>query len=915
MAPVNGDRRSTNGDRTPRLAEACLRRLLPAEDAEVIAGDLEETFTSDIAPRRGVRAARRWYWRQAISTVWAFFVRRRDPADPLPAKRTTMVAIRQDLAYSGRVFRKYPGFAITAVAMLALGIGANVAMFSLVNAVIIKPLPFADPAKLMTVPLLAPDRDAPGTFRQMVWSFPKYRFLRDHQAVFESTGLYSQMNWNLTGSSSPERLGGEFVEWSYFHVLGVQPVVGRVFSAEETRTAPSAPLAIVSHGLWQRRFGSDPTLVGRTIGLNGIPHTVLGVLPKGFRGLTGLADVWVPVMTQPAADIEEVWSHSYNVVARLKPGVSADQAQAAARVLGAQINAEYRDPFGSSVWGATALPLDDERVDPLIRRSVLLLLASVAAVLLIVCVNLANLMLVRGIARQREVAIRLALGASRLRIVRQFMTESVLLALAGAIAGLGVAYGAAMAASALMPDLRMVVQGRTAGLTRVGLGRIGLDGTTLLFTVLVALGTAVLFGLGPAWRASRRDLTATMKAGASGAVSQGSRGFGLRNLLIVGEVALALVLLSAGGLMLRSVARLQAVELGFNPVSLLSVRLALPTPQYDYPRAIVLFDQLLGRLAARPGIESVGYGNCAPVSGGCNQTIASFPDRPPVAKGRGPGVGVYWASPGYFDTLGIRLIKGRAFTDRDRAGQLRVAIVNETAARSFWNQEDPIGKRIGVGQGGFGNGAEVVGVVADVRYGAVEGSVMPDVYIPLLQSGRTSGLIFVRTRAAAQAIVPMIRQDVQALDADLPVVDVKMMDERFGDATWRTRMSAWLLGAFATLALVLAAMGIYGVMSQGVEQRTREIGVRLALGAARGDIFRLIIGRVVVVALAGIALGIGLAVPSMRLLTALLYQVRPGDPLVFAALSVVLLAVALAAAYIPARRATRVDPLTTLRAD
>jgi putative ABC transport system permease protein len=595
--------------------------------------------------------------------------------------------------------------------------------------------------------------------------------------------------------------------------------------------------------------------------------------------------------------------------------VTPDQADAAVRVLGAQIDAQFRPPGGGGAWSATAVPLNDERVDPLVRRSVLLMLAAVASVLLIVCVNLANLVLARALAREREIGIRLALGASRLRIVRQLMTESAVLAVLGAVGGLVVAYGVISAGAALLPDLRMVLQGRTAGLTRVGLAMLGLDGTTLLFTITIAMSTAVLFGLVPAYRGSRRDLTSTMKAGSAGAVSAGSGGFGVRNVLIVSEIALALVLLTAGGLMLKSLARLQATALGFRPESVLAIRVVLPLPQYDSVRATQFLVQVVERLSALAPIESVAYGNCPPVSGMCNGTTATFPGRPATPGARKPPVGVYWASPQYFDTLGIPLVRGRVFNAQDRVGQPKVVVINEAAARAFWGQEDPIGKRIGVGQGGFGEGAEVVGIVADVRYRAVETAVSPDVYLPLLQSARSGGFIFVKSRSSAASLVPLLRREVHGLDPDLPLTDIKTMDERLGDATWRPRMMAWVLGVFATLALALAALGIYGVMAQGVQQRTREIGVRLALGAARGDIMRLIIGRVLGIGLAGVAIGVLSAIPSMRLLTALLYQVSPGDPLVFTALSLVLLAVAVLAGYIPARRATRVDPLTTLRAE
>jgi putative ABC transport system permease protein len=909
----------------PRLANALLARVIAADDFEGISGDLEEIYSTDVVPRAGVRAAQIWYWSQVLSVIGARVFRARDRSPAVP-RRIAMAAIRQDLAYAVRALRQQPGFTATAVFTLALGIGANVAIFALVNAIVLKPLPFADPDRLMMVHMLAPDREAPGTYRTMVWSYPKYTVLRDHQTVFESTAIVADDTWNITGSNLPERVWGELVEASYFQTLGTTLQLGRSFTAEETRAPGSAPIVMLGHSFWQRRFAGDVNVLGRSLGLNGTPHTIVGVLPRGFRGLSGQADIWVPVMTLPADNLAEAWNHSYWLVARRKADVSADQAIAAVKVLGDQVNAQYA-PGGwrkdaeqhAPPWGATAVALNDERIDPMIRRSVLIMLAAVGAVLLIVCVNLANLMLVRALGRQREVGIRLALGASRLRIVRQLMTESLLLSVSGALAGLAVAYGVVTAGAALLPDLRMVLPrqmgSQSAGLTRVGLGTFGLDSTTLLFTFLVAAAAAVLFGLGPAWRASRRDLTSTIRAGSSGSVSQGTSRWSVRNFLIVGEVALSLVLLSAAGLMLKSVFQLQSTELGFQPQSLLTFRLSMPSPQYDPPRATQLFVQLVDRLHGQPGIDAVAYNNCAPLSGGCNGTTATFPDRPKTPVGSGPAVGVYWASPTYFDTLGIRVIRGRVFDDHDRVGQPKVVVINETAARAFWGNTDAVGKRIGVGQGGFSDGAEVVGVVADVRYGAVETSVKPDVYLPLLQSARSSGLIFVRSHVPPDRLIPSLRQQVRDLDADLPLVDIKTMDDRFGDATWRTRMSAWLLGVYAALALVLAAVGIYGVLSQGVEQRAREIGVRMAVGASRADIFRLILGRALIFAAAGVALGIALALPAMRLLTALLYQVRPGDPIVLATLAAVLLVVALVASYLPARRATRVDPMTALRAE
>ena len=829
-----------------------------------------------------------------------------------------MGTFAQDLRYAVRSLVKQPAFSALAIAMLAIGIGATVAIFALTFAVLYKPLPFADPSRLMLVHLLAPDREAPGVSSPMIWSYPKYRVFRDHQQVFESSSTFTGWTWNLTGAGAPEQVTGELVDGTYLPLLGVSPRLGRSFSSEDTQAAGSPKLAVIGHGFWVNRLGSDRGVLGRSIGLNGAPYTIIGVLPEGFRGLTGQAELFVPVTTQPAADLEEKWNHTYWVVARRQADVTVEQAEAAARVLGGVVSREIGEPSGEqrSEWGAMAVSLNDERVDPLIRRSILLLLAAVGSVLLIVCLNLASLTLARGVARAREVAIRSALGASRLRIMRQLMAESVVLALVGGVLGTLVAYGTLSAGAAFLPDLRMVLpRNLSAGLTRVGLGLLGIDLASFVVIAGVTSLAALLFGLGPAWRASRRDPIDTMKTSTSGSVSHGTRGLSLRNLLVVGEMAIALVVLTAGGLMVKSVLRLQATELGFQPASLLSVRMVLPGPQYNPARASQFLMDLIERLESRPGMQSVAYGSCAPVTGGCNRTSAKFPGRVLPPDRIETPIGVLWASPRYFETMGIRLLRGRLFTPHDRAGQPKVVVVNETAALTYWPGEDPIGKRIALGQGGFGDGAEVIGIVADVRYRAVETAVLPDAYLPLLQAPRAQGFLFVRTDGAPEAIVPQIRTEVQALDPNLPLIDVKMMATRFGEATWRQRSSAWLLGLFSLLALALAATGIYAVMAQGVEQRRREIGVRLALGAGRSDILRLIIGRVTAMAIAGIALGILIAVPAMQLLRALLYQVTPGDPSVFVGLAGVVLAVTLLAGYIPARRATRVDPLVTLRAE
>ena len=901
----------------PRLAVWLLRLVLPPDRYETIAGDLEEKFRLDVQPHAGPHVARRWFWRQSLSIVGArLLARSAHPILTPPHQGDPMQGLRQDIRYAVRTLIKAPAFTLIAVVTLALGIGANTAIFTLVNGLLLKPLPFAQPDELMMVHLLMPDRDGgPGVFREMVWSYPKYEVFRDEQPVFSEHALFAGREWSLTGNGEPERVRGELIGARYLATLGMTPHIGRDFTREEDRTPGMDGIVMLGYALWQRRFGGDPNVLGQVVRLSAVPYTVVGVLPPGFRGLTGDAEAWVPLMTMTAEDLNQRWSHSYYAVARRKAGVSDEQARNAVTVLGHRIDTAIPDPRGVSKYGAMALSLHDSRVDPMIRRSALVLLGAVGFVLLIGCVNLANLILARAATRQREVAIRLAIGATRMRLVRQFLTESLILAGAGAIAGLGVAYGALRLAGALLPETGVVLRSQSFGLTRVGISLIEIDLTTLLFTLGVAVATAVLFGLIPAWHGSRSDIVNTMKASGAGTIAQGARGLSLRNLLIVGETALALVLLVAAGLMLQSVNNLQRTSLGFEPVGLVTFPLSLPRTQYDEARSTRFFLELLDRVHALPGVQTAAYGLCAPVSGGCNGTRVTFPAKPPVAPGREPSTGVHWASPELFKTMGIQLVRGRTFTDRDRSGQPKVVVINETAARTLFNGEDPIGQKVGLGQGGFHDGAEVIGIVKDVRYRAVEQAATADMYIPLLQSWRANGILFVRSNLDSAALIPAVRGQVQALDRDLPVTNVKTMGTRFGDATWRTRLSADLLALFAGLALLLAAIGLYGVMAQAVEQRTREIGVRMALGAERRNIFTLVIGRALVIAAVGTAVGVSLSLMSMRFLDALLYQVRPNDPVTLGVLAAGLLGISLLASYVPARRATRVDPWTSLRSD
>jgi putative ABC transport system permease protein len=910
----------------PRLALWLLRRTLTPERYETVTGDLEEIFRLEHSTHGRSRAARRWFWRQTMSIIAARCLRRRlsRPASLLapPRRGGRMQGLRQDIRYAIRTLLETPGFTFIAVLTLAFGIGGTTAIFTLVNGLLLKPLPYKAPSQLMVVHLLAPERGLDGPPRDLVWSYPKFQAFRANQRSFQDATLFTPTDWNVTGASSePERVHGEIIDSRYLSVLGIGPQLGRDIRPEEDRAPGIAPIVLISHGLWQRRFGGDPNIIGQTVGLNLVPHTIIGVMPANFRGLTGGAEVWVPLMSSSNAgytvDLNNAWSHSYFAVARRKADVSELQAKMDVELIGAQINTLFPSErvFGKATFGARAVSLDDSRLDALMRRAVYVLLGAVCAVLLIGCVNLANLLLARSLARQREVAIRLAIGATRLQIVRQFLTESAVLASAGAAGGLLVAFASMKLAGILMPEASMLLP-RTFQLTRVGIGMIDLDWTTLLFALGTTVVTVLLFGLLPAWQASRADVTHAIKAGGAGSIGRGTQALSLRTLLIVAETALALVLLVGAGLMLRSVRNLQTTGLGFEPDGVITASVAAPSARYDNAHATQLLTQLLDRLRAQPGVQAAAYGSCAPVSGGCNGTGATFPDRE-LARGTEPMLGIMWASPGYFETMGITLVKGRTFTDRDRAGQPRVVILSETAARTFWPGEDPIGKRVRFGQGGFDSNSygEVVGVVADVRYQAVETAPRSDAYLPVLQSPRSGGILFVRSSLDVAGIAPAIRAELRTLDPDLPVIDIKSMGRRFGDATWRTRLSADLLGVFAALALLLAAIGLYGVMAQGVEQRTREIGVRMALGADRVSIFRLVIGRALAIGAIGVIIGVALSLVSAQLLEALLYQVKPRDPRTIGLLALVLIAVTLLASIVPARRTTRVDPLDSLRAE
>jgi len=815
-----------------------------------------------------------------------------------------------------RSLRRRPGFTILAVLILALGIGANGAVFSILHATLLRPLPFPAPGELMDLTLTVPARPGEPARDDMVWSWPKYETYAGLQRSFAALATWRAGAGTLATGQDALRLPLEDVSGRYFEILGIRPHLGRDFDAAEDRPPDAPGVAVISHALWQSQFGGEPTVVGRTMRLGGAPVTIIGVAPPGFRGLSGQAELWRNTASLGADDVGERWSHSHSLVGRLAPGATVAQALAEAAVVGPQVDAAHPAPVaGAGTWGMTGRPLADIRTDPALGRTVVVLAVAVALVLLIACANLTNLLLARALGRQRELAVCLAVGARRRDVVRTLLAEGLLLGLAGGLLGVGLTWVGVAGLGNLWAGMAGVVGARLGGLTAMGLAGVTVSPLVLAFLVGISVLTAVLVGLVPALRASRPELTQALHGGLGGGSVEGRR-ISLRDGLVSAQLALAVTLLAGAGLMIRSMANLLARDPGVEPAGVATARIAISPESYQPDSAVGFYARLLDRVRVLPGVTSAAVGNCPPLNGGCNGTIIWFRDRPPVPEGQEPLVGVHMVSPGWFPTLGVRMVRGRDFSEADRRGGPKVVVINEAAARTFWPGEDPIGKPIAVGQGGFHVGsAEVIGIVEDVRFGTLEEEPMPDVFLPWLQAPRPAGMLFVRTTRNPASTVPALRALIQELDPSLPVYDVRTLEDRMALATFRPRYTTWVLGAFAAAALVLAAVGIYALLAYEVTQRRREIGIRMALGADSARVVRGIMGRGMALAVAGIAVGVPLAVLLSRSLGALLYGVSPADPATHAGIVLVLAVVAALATALPARSATRVNPMESIRSE
>jgi len=826
-----------------------------------------------------------------------------------------MTTLWQDTRFGIRQLVKNPGFAGTVVLTLALGIGVNSALFSVIHNVLLKPLPYPDPERLVQV---QSTMTAPGKPAEVmtVWSYPRFELLREHSRVFTQMAACAADSLTLTHGGDPERVGAELVSADYFPLLGLKAQLGRVFESQEDRTPGAHPVAVISDGLWRRRFGSQADMIGKTVCLNKTYLTVVGVLPPWFKGQGGAADVWVPVTMAPVLQgnpqrltrSATLW---HQVLARLNPQVSLAAAQAAIAPLEKQIETVYPMSDQTSTWGMRLACLQKANTDPAIRRSLLVLSAAVGFVLLITCVNVGGLLLARGISRQGEVATRMALGATRARVIRQLLIESLTLSVVAGVLALLFARGGIGLMAAFRPADSQGFHVQYARLPDFGEIRLGTP--VLLFNFVLALVCGAVFGLVPALRTTRRSLALSLRGTTESApVGTGSalRRCQARSLLVVGQTALAIVLLVGAGLMLRSFVRLMTTRIGFEPAGLLTLQVNAPQglSSAAWGSAVQQVEQ---RIASIPGVRSVCVADATPLSGSYDHSLVAL--RQPGSENGQTDVliGVHRASPGYIHTLQVPLLAGRWFTEQDVHGAKRTVVINEAMARRYWPGTDPVGHELDLSMAiepGYAP-VEIVGVVGDVKYDDMAAAFGNDIYVPYLQSSYPLYCLTVRTAGDPLSMVAAVRQTVAAVERELPVSDVMTMAQRMANSTSRTRFIAVLLALFAVLSLVLAVTGLYGLIAYSVAQRTREIGIRMALGAQSSQVLCLTLCQGMRLVVLGGVIGVAAALILTRLMRSLLYEVSAADPLTFAAVALLLALAAVLACYLPARRAAKIDPM------
>jgi putative ABC transport system permease protein len=835
----------------------------------------------------------------------------------------------RDLLFAGRLVRRNPAFSVVVFLTLAIGIGANSLMFSVVHTLLLKPLPYANPGRLVAVQAMDAARWRPSTTAP-----PDYYRFRSDNRTFDFVDAFYSRPFNLTGGRAPERLPGLIVSSSLFRALGIEPVAGRGFAAQDEQWGAHR-VVLLTAGLWERRFSSDPSILGRPISLNGEPFTVIGVLPPAFSFLGMDAELFVPMAFEPGDNDNSHNNYFLRMIGRLKPDASPQRAAQDLNAILASIVAEQSVNQGMSM---DVIPLRNLVVGTDVKKGLWVLLGAVAFVLLICCANLANLLVARAASRQREITVRLALGASRARLVRQFLVESLMFSFAGGAAGLMLAHLSTGALNLLSQRV----------LPRADVIRI--DATVCVYTALIAMISGVLLGLAPAAYGATRAIGEGIKGDGRGA-SEGPRKRRLRQALVVVEVALSLVLLAGAGLMIRSMYELLHVPAGFSADGVLTMQLNLPERKYvdaeldrrnsprAYDRAVVFFDETIAAVRSLPGVKAVGAVNGLPLMGEVWGKLLTMYDRPlPAGVGQLPSIQYRVVAGDYFAALRIRILRGRGFTARDDARAPKVAIINQELARRQWAGGDPIGKTISVNpplqllprsvvEKALKAGSiqpdyqpdrfTIVGVADDVRYGALETTAVPLVYAPYAQAaeGGTNMFLAVRGDGDPMAFAAPIRERIGAIDPDQPVASIRPMSARVAASVEQRRMQMRVLALFAIMAVVLAAVGIYGVMSYSVTERSREMGIRLALGAARRDVLSLMLSQGLRIVAIGLAAGVAGSLIVTRVLRSLLFQVNPGDPLVHGSIVVLLSVVAIVATYLPARRAAGLDPLVILKVE
>ena len=800
----------------------------------------------------------------------------------------------QDLRYGFRTLLRSPGFCGVAILALALGIGPNTAIFTMVNAVLLRPLPVPAPDRVVMIW----ETMLKSGFDQLPVSAGDYLDWKKQATSFEAMAAafaIPEYGLNVSGAGEPERVPAATASKEFLPALGIKPIAGRNFLPEEDRPG-GAPALLISNAFWQRRFHSDPSAIGRTLTVDGIPRTIVGVVPHELGEMVA-ADLWLPTAIDPNSP--ERKNHNYGIVALLKPGITVAQARAEMTLIAQRLERAY--PATNTGSGITLFPMA-EMYTGRIRPVLIVLLGAVGLLLLIACANLANLLLARAATREKEVAVRSALGAGRWRIVRQLLTENLVLAMAGGGLGLLTALWSVHALRSVMPDMFPLLQHMTV------------DAPVLVFTLGLSILTGLLFGLVPAWKSSQTDLNTTLKEAAGRSESAGGR-TRVRGFLLAFEVALAVLLSVSAGLLLHSFVRVAAVDPGVRVTRILTMTLSLPSVKYDTPvKRANFYQNLTERLQSVPGVHSAGAVLFLPL----RVSILSFrvgvngfriEGRPPVPQDQEPMADYRMATPGYFDTMGIALRQGRLFDQHDDLNAKRVTLINEAMVRKHFPHENPLGRHITTGT----RSMEIVGVVADAKLYGLDAPIEPALYVPHMQQPGESMGLAVRTDGDPAAIAAAVRREIQKLDPEQPISNVRTMEQVLSDSLMLRRVSMLMLTVFASLALTLATVGIYGLTAYAVSRRTHEIGLRVALGASQAQVLRLVVGRGLVTSLIGAAIGLVAAFQLTRVLSGMLYGVTATDPLVFAGVPLLLVAASVVASYVPARKATRIDPLAALR--